>query len=59
MTTIPTSIFGGNAVKATRKYELIRPILKGEKTAKQASEATDIPVALCKPSSTKPEAPSW
>ncbi len=34
MTTIPTSIFGGKAVKTTRKYELIRPILKGEKTPK-------------------------
>ena len=36
---------GGNAVNITQKYELIRPILKGEKTPKQASEETGIPLS--------------
>ena len=37
--------YGGNAVNATQKYELIRPILKGEKTPKQASEERGIPIS--------------
>jgi transposase len=32
-------------VNATQKYELIRPILKGGKTPKKASEETDIPLS--------------
>ncbi len=32
-------------MNATQKYELIRPILKGEKTPKQASEETGIPLS--------------
>jgi len=32
-------------VNATQKYELIRPILKGEKTPKQTSEETGIPLS--------------
>ena len=45
MTTIPTSTFGGKAVKATQKYEMIRLILKDEKTPKQASEETGVPLS--------------
>ena len=41
----PQADSGGNAVNATQKYELIRPILKGEKTPKQASEETGIPLS--------------
>jgi len=37
--------YGGNAVNATQKYELIRPILKGEKTPKQTSEEAGIPLS--------------
>ena len=36
---------GGNAVNITQKYELILPILKGEKTPKQASEERGIPLS--------------
>ena len=36
---------GGNAVNITQKYELILPILKGEKTPKQASAETGIPLS--------------
>ena len=32
-------------MNATQKYELIRPILKGEKTPKEASEETGIPLS--------------
>ena len=32
-------------MNATQKYELIRPILNGEKTPKQASEETGIPLS--------------
>jgi transposase len=32
-------------VNATQKYELIRPILNGEKTPKQASEEAGIPLS--------------
>ena len=32
-------------MNATQKYELIRPILKGEKTPKKASEETGIPIS--------------
>ena len=32
-------------MNATQKYELIRPILKGEKTPKQASEEAGIPLS--------------
>lgn len=32
-------------MNATQKYELIRPVLKGEKTPKQASEETGIPLS--------------
>ena len=43
MAAIITSKFGGSAVDATQKYELIRP--KGEKTPKQVSEETNIPIS--------------
>ena len=36
---------GGNAVSTIQRYELIRPILKGEKTPKQASEETGVPLS--------------
>ena len=36
---------GGNPVNITQKYELIRPILNGQKTPKQASEETGIPLS--------------
>jgi transposase len=45
MAAITTSKLGGKAVDATQKYELIRPILKGEKTPKQVSEETNIPIS--------------
>ncbi len=32
-------------MNATQKYELIRPVLKGEKTPKQASEETGVPLS--------------
>ena len=32
-------------MNATQKYELIRPILKGEKTAKQTNKETGIPLS--------------
>ncbi len=32
-------------MNATQKYELIRPILKGEKTSQQASEETGVPLS--------------
>ena len=32
-------------MNATQKYELIRPILKGEKTPKQVSEEANIPIS--------------
>lgn len=32
-------------MNATQKYELIRPILKGEKTPKQANKETGIPLS--------------
>ena len=32
-------------MNATQKYELIRPILKGEKTLKQVREETNIPIS--------------
>ena len=32
-------------MNATQKYELIRPILKGEKNPKQSSEETGIPLS--------------
>jgi transposase len=37
--------YGGNAMNATQKYELIRPILKGEKTPKQVDEETGVPLS--------------
>ena len=37
--------YGGNAVNATQKYELIRLTLKGERTPRQASEETGIPLS--------------
>jgi transposase len=36
---------GGDALNATQKYELIRPILKGEKKPKQISKETGIPLS--------------
>jgi hypothetical protein len=38
------SIQGGNTVNALKRYELIRPILKGEKTAKQVHQETEVPL---------------
>ena len=32
-------------MNATQKYELIRPVLKGKQTHKQASEETGIPLS--------------
>jgi transposase len=39
------SVLGGNAVNAIQRYELIRPILRHEKTPKQVSEETNIPIS--------------
>ena len=36
---------GGIAVNPIQKYELIRPILKGEKTPRQVSEERDVPLS--------------
>ena len=44
MAVTPTD-YGGKAVNALQRYELIRPILKGEKTPKQVSEETNIPLS--------------
>ena len=41
----PQADSGGSAVNATQKYELIRPILKGEKTPKQVSEEKTFPIS--------------
>ncbi len=37
--------YGGKAVNALQRYEIIRPILKGEKTPKQVSEETSVPLS--------------
>ncbi len=36
---------GGKAVNALQRYEIIRPILNGEKTPKQVSEETSVPLS--------------
>ena len=43
----PQANSSGNVVNATQRYELLRPILKQEKTPKQVSESTDIPLSTC------------
>jgi transposase len=45
MAAIPHAGSGGNAVNATQEYELIRPILKQERTPKQVSEETGVPLS--------------
>ncbi len=42
---IHIQVLGGNAVKSIQRYELIRPSLKHEKTPKQVSEETNVPLS--------------
>ena len=41
----PQAHSGGSALNTIQRYELIRPILKGEKTPKQVSEEKNFPIS--------------